>query len=210
MYYLPKNNNYLNAFQDLILNYINYCIVQLVCDNKTRVASSIPYPSDHRLFNVTYKSVRAAPMPGHHKQSTTTTSHDALKNVNIIPHFAKQPGHTGYKWMPENGTKSRPFRTTLNDAVSRNISIILENLLKNYENSQLPTHGKGTATVVKTNILIRSFGPVSEIDMDFSMDCYFRQYWRDDRLRFRGPIKSLSLSIKMLERIWKPDTYAYR
>lgn len=44
---------------------------------------------------------------------------------------------------------------------------------------------------------------------DYSMDCYFRQYWRDKRLSFRGPIKSLSLSIKMLERIWRPDTYFY-
>ncbi|KAJ3657650.1 hypothetical protein Zmor_009437 [Zophobas morio] len=64
-------------------------------------------------------------------------------------------------------------------------------------------------TVVQTNILIRSMGPVSELDMEYSMDCYFRQYWRDQRLSFLGPIKSLSLSIKMLERIWRPDTYFY-
>lgn len=44
---------------------------------------------------------------------------------------------------------------------------------------------------------------------EYSMDCYFRQYWRDRRLSFLGPIKSLSLSIKMLERIWRPDTYFY-
>lgn len=29
------------------------------------------------------------------------------------------------------------------------------------------------------------------------MDCYFRQYWRDTRLRFQGPMKTLSLSIKV-------------
>ncbi|XP_030378780.1 gamma-aminobutyric acid receptor alpha-like [Scaptodrosophila lebanonensis] len=93
--------------------------------------------------------------------------------------------------------------------LSRNISIILENLLKRYEQSQLPTHGQGLPTVVRTNILIRSMGPVSELDMDYSMDCYFRQYWRDKRLSFKGPIKSLSLSIKMLDKIWRPDTYFY-
>ncbi|ENN83250.1 hypothetical protein YQE_00390, partial [Dendroctonus ponderosae] len=96
-----------------------------------------------------------------------------------------------------------------NDVVSKNITIILENLLKNYESSQLPSHGKGQPTVVQTNILIRSMGPLSELDMEYSMDCYFRQYWRDQRLSFVGPIKSLSLSIKMLERIWRPDTYFY-
>ncbi|EDW26951.1 GL25394 [Drosophila persimilis] len=52
-------------------------------------------------------------------------------------------------------------------------------------------------------------GPVSERDMEYSMDCYFRQYWRDKRLSFEGPIKSLSLSIKMLDKIWRPDTYFY-
>ncbi|CRL04832.1 CLUMA_CG017885, isoform A [Clunio marinus] len=67
----------------------------------------------------------------------------------------------------------------------------------------------GVPTIVKTNILIRSMGPVSELNMDYSMDCYFRQYWRDKRLSFKSPIKSLSLSIKMLERMWKPDTYFY-
>ncbi|KAF7993296.1 hypothetical protein HCN44_006356 [Aphidius gifuensis] len=103
----------------------------------------------------------------------------------------------------------RNSREVVNDVLSKNITMILENLLMNYENSQLPTHGKGIPTVVKTNILIRSMGPISELDMDYSMDCYFRQYWRDSRLSFVGPIKSLSLSIKMLERIWRPDTYFY-
>ncbi|XP_058821114.1 gamma-aminobutyric acid receptor subunit alpha-6 isoform X2 [Topomyia yanbarensis] len=100
-------------------------------------------------------------------------------------------------------------RSAADDMLSKNITLILENLLKSYENSQMPTHGQGIPTVVKTNILIRSMGPMSELEMDYSMDCYFRQYWRDKRLSFRGPIKSLSLSIKMLERIWRPDTYFY-
>ncbi|KAJ8726896.1 hypothetical protein PYW08_015293 [Mythimna loreyi] len=106
-------------------------------------------------------------------------------------------------------TLKQNAKRSINDAVSKNITSVLENLLKNYENSQLPTHGKGYPTVVQTNILIRSMGPVSELDMDYSMDCYFRQYWRDTRLSFLGPIRSLSLSIKMLERIWRPDTYFY-
>ncbi|XP_015121038.1 gamma-aminobutyric acid receptor alpha-like [Diachasma alloeum] len=120
--------------------------------------------------------------------------------------------HTIHHLLPasvELSSLERSTRGTVNDVVSRNITMVLENLLMNYENSQLPTHGKGIPTVVKTNILIRSMGPVSELDMDYSMDCYFRQYWRDSRLSFLGPIKSLSLSIKMLERIWRPDTYFY-
>lgn len=34
-------------------------------------------------------------------------------------------------------------RTPTNDVVSKNITQVLENLLKNYESSQLPSHGKG-------------------------------------------------------------------
>lgn len=30
-----------------------------------------------------------------------------------------------------------------NDIVSKNITLVLENLLKDYESSQLPTYGKG-------------------------------------------------------------------
>lgn len=63
--------------------------------------------------------------------------------------------------------------------------------------------------VVLTNVLIRSMGPVSEEDMMFSMDCYFRQNWRDARLSFvpEGNITELRPSIRMLDEIWKPDTF---
>ena len=46
------------------------------------------------------------------------------------------------------------------------------------------------------------------------MDCYFRQYWRDERLSFKGlknnannlVINQLSLNVAMLKKIWKPGT----
>lgn len=41
------------------------------------------------------------------------------------------------------------------------------------------------------------------------MDCYFRQSWIDRRLAFNGTRKSLALSVSMLARIWRPDTYFY-
>ncbi|GFU53546.1 gamma-aminobutyric acid receptor alpha-like [Trichonephila clavipes] len=47
----------------------------------------------------------------------------------------------------------------------------------------------------------------SLVEHEYSMDCYFRQKWTDRRLMFDAPIPSLSLNIKMLEGIWKPDTY---
>ncbi|KAH9383455.1 hypothetical protein HPB48_024964 [Haemaphysalis longicornis] len=40
----------------------------------------------------------------------------------------------------------------------------------------------------------------------YSMDCYFRQSWMDRRLAFRGSMPSMTLSISMLQKIWRPDT----
>uniref|UniRef100_A0A0A9Y6I2 Gamma-aminobutyric acid receptor subunit alpha-6 n=1 Tax=Lygus hesperus TaxID=30085 RepID=A0A0A9Y6I2_LYGHE len=57
--------------------------------------------------------------------------------------------------------------------------------------------------------MVRSMGPISEVDMTYSMDCYFRQSWVDKRLAYRGHKDTLALSISMLGRIWKPDTYFY-
>ncbi|GJQ65266.1 hypothetical protein Trydic_g7391 [Trypoxylus dichotomus] len=137
--------------------------------------------------------------------------HVNAKDISLkskVVNFSRIPRHN----LPGSANATNDKKTKrfpLNDVVSKNITLLLENLLKNYESSQLPTHGQEKPTVVQTNILIRSMGPVSELDMEYSMDCYFRQYWQDRRLSFLGPIKSLSLSIKMLERIWRPDTYFY-
>lgn len=43
----------------------------------------------------------------------------------------------------------------------------------------------------------------------YSMDCYFRQVWQDVRLSFNKTVEqvsNVSLNVKMLERIWHPDT----
>ena len=55
------------------------------------------------------------------------------------------------------------------------------------------------------DILVRSMGPISEQDMEFSMDCYFRQKWLDRRLAYVpiNPSKpEIPLASKMLKDIW--------
>ncbi|KAF6199381.1 hypothetical protein GE061_007407 [Apolygus lucorum] len=90
----------------------------------------------------------------------------------------------------------------------RNVSELLDNLLRGYDNSVRPGFG-GPPAVVEVDIMVRSMGPISEVDMTYSMDCYFRQSWVDKRLAYRGHKDTLALSISMLGRIWKPDTYFY-
>ncbi|XP_037940634.1 gamma-aminobutyric acid receptor alpha-like [Teleopsis dalmanni] len=89
-----------------------------------------------------------------------------------------------------------------------NISELLDNLLRGYDNSIRPDFGGPPATV-EVDIMVRSMGPISEVDMTYSMDCYFRQSWVDKRLAFEGAQDTLALSVSMLARIWKPDTYFY-
>ncbi|XP_011180329.1 gamma-aminobutyric acid receptor alpha-like [Zeugodacus cucurbitae] len=89
-----------------------------------------------------------------------------------------------------------------------NISELLDNLLRGYDNSIRPGFGGPPATV-EVDIMVRSMGPISEVDMTYSMDCYFRQSWVDKRLAFKGAQDTLALSVSMLARIWKPDTYFY-
>ncbi|KXJ75438.1 hypothetical protein RP20_CCG011730 [Aedes albopictus] len=89
-----------------------------------------------------------------------------------------------------------------------NISELLDNLLRGYDNSIRPDFG-GPPAVIEVDIMVRSMGPISEVDMTYSMDCYFRQSWVDRRLAFTGEYNTLALSISMLGRIWKPDTYFY-
>ncbi|KAL8574620.1 hypothetical protein ACOMHN_055685 [Nucella lapillus] len=61
---------------------------------------------------------------------------------------------------------------------------------------------------VDTNMLIKSMGPVSESDMSYSMQVYFRQRWRDERLQFNMTnVTEFTLSNRFMNHIWKPPTY---
>uniref|UniRef100_A0A4W2DNA4 Uncharacterized protein n=1 Tax=Bos indicus x Bos taurus TaxID=30522 RepID=A0A4W2DNA4_BOBOX len=63
---------------------------------------------------------------------------------------------------------------------SKNISRILDNLLEGYDNRLRPGFG-GAVTEVKTDIYVTSFGPVSDVEMEYTMDVFFRQTWTDER-----------------------------
>uniref|UniRef100_A0A3B5LKE0 Gamma-aminobutyric acid type A receptor subunit alpha6a n=1 Tax=Xiphophorus couchianus TaxID=32473 RepID=A0A3B5LKE0_9TELE len=88
---------------------------------------------------------------------------------------------------------------------SDNITLILDRLLDGYDNRLRP--GSGGITEVKTDIFVTSFGPVSDVEMEFTMDMFFRQMWVDERLKFEGPIEILRLNNRMVDKIWTPDAF---
>lgn len=58
-------------------------------------------------------------------------------------------------------------KRSINDAVSKNITLVLENLLKNYENSQLPTHGKGKSHNLSYRFPIKFRIPIVRFNLWF-------------------------------------------
>ncbi|XP_068015563.1 gamma-aminobutyric acid receptor subunit alpha-6 isoform X1 [Melanerpes formicivorus] len=92
------------------------------------------------------------------------------------------------------------------DLYSENITRILDKLLDGYDNRLRPGFG-GAVTEVKTDIYVTSFGPVSDVEMEYTMDVFFRQTWTDERLKFSGPTEILRLNNLMVSKIWTPDTF---
>ncbi|XP_040429633.1 gamma-aminobutyric acid receptor subunit alpha-6 isoform X2 [Cygnus olor] len=92
------------------------------------------------------------------------------------------------------------------DLYSENITRILDKLLDGYDNRLRPGFG-GAVTEVKTDIYVTSFGPVSDVEMEYTMDVFFRQTWTDERLKFGGPTEILRLNNLMVSKIWTPDTF---
>ncbi|MEQ2271737.1 Gamma-aminobutyric acid receptor subunit alpha-5 [Xenotaenia resolanae] len=98
-----------------------------------------------------------------------------------------------------------PKQTELND----NITIftrILDGLLDGYDNRLRPGLGE-KVTEIKTNIFVTSFGPVSDTEMEYTIDVFFRQSWKDERLCFKGPMEMLALNNLLASNIWTPDTF---
>ncbi|XP_051645978.1 gamma-aminobutyric acid receptor subunit alpha-4 isoform X7 [Manacus candei] len=87
-----------------------------------------------------------------------------------------------------------------------NFTSILNSLLDGYDNRLRPGFG-GPVTEVKTDIYVTSFGPVSDVEMEYTMDVFFRQTWVDKRLKYDGPIEILRLNNLMVSKVWTPDTF---
>ncbi|XP_072040422.1 gamma-aminobutyric acid receptor subunit beta-2-like isoform X2 [Amphiura filiformis] len=57
------------------------------------------------------------------------------------------------------------------------------------------------------DIEIASINSISEVNMDYTLSMYFRQYWTDERLAYDMKLGNVSLDGRLAEKIWVPDTY---
>ncbi len=100
-------------------------------------------------------------------------------------------------------TKKIQFINNHENDESFNMTNILDSLLVDYDKLKTPEF----PTKVFVDINVRSMSHISESDMDYTFECYFRQTWIDKRLQWSiGPDKFV-LNIKVIEKIWTPHTY---
>ncbi|XP_064471717.1 glycine receptor subunit alpha-3-like isoform X2 [Ornithodoros turicata] len=84
----------------------------------------------------------------------------------------------------------------------------LDQLLRKYDRRALPSGHLGLPTSVGCEIYIRSFGSINPATMDYEVDLYLRQRWRDDRFEKSGISGPLDLNDpKLVQKIWKPEVF---
>ncbi|XP_050934290.1 LOW QUALITY PROTEIN: gamma-aminobutyric acid receptor subunit alpha-2 [Lates calcarifer] len=119
------------------------------------------------------------------------------------PHFMSALVFLIALWQTRSKADSNSTRT-FKDITT--FTKILDSLLDGYDNRLRPGLGD-RVTEVKTDIYVTSFGPVSDTDMEYTVDVFFRQSWKDERLKFHGPMNILPLNNLMASKIWTPDTF---
>jgi glycine receptor alpha-3 len=87
-------------------------------------------------------------------------------------------------------------------------SILNKFFSSGYDKRVRPNYGAAPVEVGVTMFII-SISTVSEVNMDFTTDFYFRQTWRDHRLSFipLPGIENLYVGAEVADKIWVPDTF---
>lgn len=62
-------------------------------------------------------------------------------------------------------------------------------------------------TVVTVEVFVNSLGPISILDMEYSIDIIFYQTWYDERLRYNDTFETLILHGNVVSQLWIPDTF---
>ncbi|KAE9556404.1 hypothetical protein FO519_000289 [Halicephalobus sp. NKZ332] len=122
--------------------------------------------------------------------------------------YAKSDKEIEYK-APEITNPIKP--TSYDTKLELNVSKILDALIASHDRRIRPGYG-GAPTEVNVTAHVITISAVSEVSMDYTVDLYLRQFWRDTRLMFDSFDKdvngtSLTIGIDMVKSIWTPDTF---
>ncbi|GMR59654.1 hypothetical protein PMAYCL1PPCAC_29849, partial [Pristionchus mayeri] len=81
-----------------------------------------------------------------------------------------------------------------------------------YDHRQVPEHVEGAGPVeVKVSIVVSNVRSVSEVTMDYSLELFYRESWRDPRLQYSPKLfknkTELALHESYSNFLWHPDTF---
>ncbi|XP_011826768.1 PREDICTED: gamma-aminobutyric acid receptor subunit epsilon [Mandrillus leucophaeus] len=103
-------------------------------------------------------------------------------------------------------TKSTKTETGRRAGKLPEASRILNTILSNYDHKLRPGIGE-KPTVVTVEISVNSLGPLSILDMEYTIDIIFSQTWYDERLCYNDTFESLVLNGNVVSQLWIPDTF---
>ncbi|CAI5445001.1 unnamed protein product [Caenorhabditis angaria] len=88
-----------------------------------------------------------------------------------------------------------------------NVSQLLSKLVASHDRRIRPNYG-GPPIEVNITAHVTTISAVSEVSMDYTLDLYLRQIWKDPRLSWESDVEdSLTIGIEMVKSIWTPDTF---
>nr|UOV21289.1 cysloop ligand-gated ion channel, glycine receptor, gly-5 [Ixodes ricinus] len=135
-------------------------------------------------------------LPGHGLEA----SHNYMSSME-----REDDGSPSTEWAsPETQTTEPP------SVASMPRLAFLDKILEQYDKRAWPTYGLGMPTYVKVNIYVNSIGPINANNMEYGMDIYLRQSWRDRRLNLSQHGVSSTVTINgedIMSKIWKPDLF---
>ncbi|KAI3411809.1 hypothetical protein GPALN_001874 [Globodera pallida] len=76
-----------------------------------------------------------------------------------------------------------------------------------YDKQSTPTQNERIPTSVKLAMYIEGIGSFRTHTMDFQLDVYLQQFWKDPRLAHNESSRILIRDKSILDRIWHPDVY---
>ncbi|XP_031556137.1 gamma-aminobutyric acid receptor subunit beta-4-like isoform X2 [Actinia tenebrosa] len=87
------------------------------------------------------------------------------------------------------------------------VSSILDRILihEKYDKRLRPNYEDGPV-IVKVGFWVLSIDSINVVDMDYSLDIFLRQSWKDERMAHELN-KTMFLSNTVMDRIWMPDSY---
>ncbi|XGW14029.1 hypothetical protein V3C99_000371 [Haemonchus contortus] len=104
-------------------------------------------------------------------------------------------------------TETESDETRPNEKLENNVSRLLDKLIASHDRRIRPNYG-GPPIEVNITAHITTISAITEVSMDYTLDLYLRQIWKDPRLAWESDVQSsLTIGIDMVKTIWTPDTF---